>query len=270
MTSIDRLISVMARLRDPETGCPWDVKQTFRTIAPYTIEEAYEVADAIERDNLSDLKEELGDLLLQVVFHARMAEEQQEFTFDDVAAAIADKLVRRHPHVFGEQSADTPDDVLKIWEAGKAAERSAKASDEGKVESVLDGVAVTLPALTRAAKIQKRMSRVGFDWQKPSEVAEKVQEELDELRAEIAAGDTDLARAELGDVLFTLAQMANHLDIEPETALRATTAKVERRFRYVEAALLKQGKPVDEASFDDMETLWQEAKRAEKIDQAAE
>ncbi len=266
---IDTLLSLMARLRDPQNGCPWDIEQTFATIAPYTIEEAYEVADAAERGHMADLKEELGDLLLQVVFHARMAEEQHSFTFDDIAAAIAEKLVRRHPHLFGKESAGTADDVLGIWENKKSQERAAKAHP-GKPASVLDGVALSLPALTRAAKLQRRMSRAGFDWDKPEQVLGKIQEELAELKVEILAGERELAQQELGDVLFTVAQMANHLEIEPETALRGATAKVERRFRHIEAGVAESGKSLNEASFEEMEALWQDAKRMEKDVQAAE
>ena len=203
---ITRLIEVMARLRDPEHGCPWDVRQTFRTIAPYTIEEAYEVADAIEQADMEALKEELGDLLLQVVFHARMAEEEGRFDFDGVAAAISDKMVRRHPHVFGEDEIAGAEAQTRAWEAHKAAERDAKAAADGRRPSVLDGIAVGLPALTRALKLQRRAARVGFDWSTAAPILDKIAEEIAELRREIETGAApDRVEDEVGDLLFAVA-----------------------------------------------------------------
>jgi len=255
-----RLLAVMACLRDRQHGCPWDIDQTFRTIAPYTIEEAYEVADAIERDDMPALKEELGDLLLQVVYHAQIAQEAEAFGFAEVAAAIADKMVDRHPHVFADARIDTTEAQTVSWEARKAAERAAKQTAEPA--GALSGVARALPALLRAEKIQKRAARVGFDWKETAPVIDKIEEELGELRAEITAGTVEQARLtdELGDVLFAVANLARHCKVDPEAALRATNDKFERRFGYIERRLAEQGrKPVD-ATLVEMETLWQEAK----------
>ena len=258
---LERLLAVMAWLRDREHGCPWDIDQTFRTIAPYTIEEAYEVADAIERDDMPGLKEELGDLLLQVVYHAQMANEAKAFGFDDVAAAIADKMVDRHPHVFGDLDIKTADAQTISWEARKAAERAAK-QGEAKPAGTLDGIARALPALMRAEKIQKRAARVGFDWAATGPVIDKIEEELGELRAELEAGKVDQARLtdELGDVLFAVANLARHCKVDPEVALRATNDKFEKRFRYIEKRLGEQGRKPADASLEEMEALWQEAK----------
>ena len=255
-----RLLAVMAWLRDRQHGCPWDIDQTFRTIAPYTIEEAYEVADAIERDDMPALKEELGDLLLQVVYHAQMASETKAFDFADVAAAIADKMVDRHPHVFGDLKIADADAQTISWEARKAAERAKKGGEHPS--GTLDGVAKALPALLRAEKIQKRAARVGFDWKEAGPVIDKIEEELGELRAELAAGSVDPARVtdELGDVLFAVANLARHYRIDPEAALRGTNDKFERRFRYIETRLAEQGRKPADASLEEMETLWQEAK----------
>jgi MazG family protein len=256
-----RLLAVMAWLRDRRHGCPWDIYQTFRTIAPYTIEEAYEVADAIERNDLPALKEELGDLLLQVVYHAQMAQEAGAFCFTEVAAAIADKMVDRHPHVFGDARVATAEAQTISWEARKAAERAAKGA--GAVPAgTLDGVARALPALLRAEKIQKRAARVGFDWQQTGPVIDKIEEELGELRAELAAAEIDRVRLadELGDVLFAVANLARHCKVDPEAALRATNDKFERRFHHIERRLAEAGRlPVD-ATLEEMEALWQEAK----------
>ena len=257
---IDELLAIMARLRDREAGCPWDLEQTFATIAPYTVEEAYEVADAIERGDLGDLRDELGDLLFQVVFHARMAEEQGLFAFDDVAKAINDKMIRRHPHVFGEAGVRSSAEQTAAWEETKAAERAAK----GRDASLLDDVPAGLPALTRAVKLTKRAARVGFDWPHIDFVLAKLEEEIGELRAEIAAGDAALAREELGDVLFVMANLARKLDIEPEDALRSTNAKFARRFQYIEAALAARGKTPEQSDLDEMDGLWNAAKAAEK------
>ncbi len=256
---IDRLLEIMARLRAREGGCPWDLEQTFATIAPYTVEEAYEVADAIERGDLKDLREELGDLLFQVVFHSRMAEEQAAFAFDDVVEAIVAKMIRRHPHVFGEADHRTSAEQTQAWEVIKAQERAEK----GKTASLLDDVPVGLPALTRATKLSKRAARVGFVWPSITEVLEKLHEEVGELEVEIAAGDMDKARAELGDVLFVVANIARTLDIEPEDALRATNAKFTRRFQYIEAALRERGKTPEQSDLAEMDALWNAAKAAE-------
>jgi ATP diphosphatase len=255
-----RLLSVMAWLRDRQHGCPWDIDQTFRTIAPYTIEEAYEVADAIERDDMPALKEELGDLLLQVVYHSQMASETGAFRFEDVADAIANKMVDRHPHVFGDLEIADADAQTVSWEARKAAERANKGGAEPT--GALDGVARALPALLRAEKIQKRAARVGFDWTTIGPVIGKIEEELAELRVELDAGQTDQARItdELGDVLFAVANLARHCKVDPEAALRSTNDKFERRFRYVEAQLAVQGRKPADASLDEMEAFWQEAK----------
>jgi MazG family protein len=259
-TSVDRLNAIMARLRAPVGGCPWDVEQTFETIAPYTLEEAYEVADAIERGDMDDLKSELGDLLFQVVFHARMAEEQGLFVFDDVANAIADKLERRHPHVFGDEAAKADGVAQKArWEDIKAAERKAKAQ-----HGVLDDVPVGLPALARAAKLTKRAARVGFDWPSTDEVFDKLHEEVAELRAEIAAGDLDKARGEVGDLLFVVANLARKLGVEPEDALRGSNAKFVRRFGFIEAELAKAGRTPEQSDLAEMDGLWDAAKAAER------
>jgi len=255
-----RLLAVMAWLRDRQHGCPWDIDQTFRTIAPYTIEEAYEVADAIERDDMPALKEELGDLLLQVVYHSQMASETGAFRFEDVAAAIADKMVDRHPHVFGDLKIADADSQTVSWEARKAAERAKKGGEQ--TAGALDGVARALPALLRAEKIQKRAARVGFDWKAIGPVIDKIEEELGELRIEIEAGKTDPARVtdELGDVLFAVANLARHCKVDPEAALRSTNDKFEKRFRYVEQQLAIQGKKPAQATLEEMEALWQDAK----------
>ncbi|MCA0355288.1 MAG: nucleoside triphosphate pyrophosphohydrolase [Proteobacteria bacterium] len=253
------LIEIMAKLRDPEGGCPWDLEQTFATIAPYTVEEAYEVADAIERGDLSDLKEELGDLLLQVVFHSRMAQEQGAFDITDVARAISDKMIRRHPHVFGDHAYEDLSAQVAGWEQLKAQERQAKAKT-----GVLDDVPTGLPALTRAVKLTKRAARVGFDWPTAKEVLDKLREETDEIAVEIEAGDLAKAREELGDILFVCANLARKLDVDPEDALRATNAKFTRRFGFVETELAKRGKTPDQSDLAEMDALWNDAKAVEK------
>jgi ATP diphosphatase len=258
-----RLLAVMALLRDREHGCPWDIDQTFRTIAPYTIEEAYEVADAIERGDMSALKEELGDLLLQVVYHAQMAREVEAFDFADVACTIADKMVDRHPHVFGDLDIADADAQTVSWEARKAAERARKQPETGtRRPGTLDGVARALPALLRAEKLQKRAARVGFDWNDIDPVVDKIHEELAELRTELSASTLDLARVtdELGDVLFAVANLARHCRVDPEAALRSTNDKFERRFRHIERRLAEQGRQPIEATLEEMEALWREAK----------
>jgi len=258
-----RLIEVMARLRDPETGCPWDVEQTFHTIAPYTIEEAYEVADAIERDAMDELKDELGDLLFQVAFHSRMAEERGAFDFADVAAGIVAKMIRRHPHVFGGAAVDA-DGMPAQWERQKAEERAAKAEAEGRPAGALDGIAAGLPSLTRALKLQKRAARVGFDWTDPADILDKIEEEVGEIRAEIdGQAPKDRIEDEIGDLLFCAVNLARRYEVDPDSALRRTNAKFERRFRHLEAALRAQGRGPAEAGLDEMEELWVAAKRAE-------
>jgi ATP diphosphatase len=260
--SLDRLLTLMVRLRDPERGCPWDREQDFATIAPYTVEEAYEVADVIARGDMSALKDELGDLLFQVVFHARMAEEQGLFAFDDVAAATVDKMVRRHPHVFGDAEIASAAAQTEAWERHKAAERRDRARRSGAAESVLDGVALALPALMRAVKLQQRAARIGFDWREAEPVFEKLAEEIAELRAEL---DRQAERAcledELGDILFAVANLARKLDIDPEAALRRASGKFEARFRRVEALAAERGAGHD---LDALEALWQEVKLAER------
>lgn len=259
---IFRLVEIMARLRAPDGGCPWDLEQTFATIAPYTIEEAYEVADAIERGDLADLRDELGDLLLQVVFHARMAEEAGAFAFADVARAINDKMVRRHPHVFGDVTHRDVAEQVEAWEAIKAEERSAKAQSAGA--SLLDDVPVGLPSLTRAIKLSKRAARVGFVWPSAREVLAKLHEEVRELEAEIEAGEIDKAREELGDVLFVCANLARELDVDPEAALRSTNAKFMRRFKFIEAELAAKGSSPEASDLAEMDALWDAAKAAER------
>ncbi|MPY75187.1 MAG: nucleoside triphosphate pyrophosphohydrolase [Alphaproteobacteria bacterium] len=257
----DRLIEVMARLRNPDGGCPWDLEQTFDTIAPYTIEEAYEVADAIGQGDRGALKEELGDLLLQVVYHARMAEEEAAFAFEDVARGIADKMVRRHPHVFGDATVADAEAQTASWEAQKAAERAAAG---GAQQRTLDGVPLGMPALTRAEKLTRRAARVGFDWPDADQVFDKMAEEIAELRHEIAEG-APRARLEdeLGDLLFCVANLARHLKVDPEHALRAANAKFERRFRAVEDSFASEGRGIADASLDAMEERWQRVKMDE-------
>lgn len=262
---IDRLLGIMAALRHPTTGCPWDVEQTFATIVPYTIEEAYEVADAITRDDLPDLKDELGDLLLQIVFHARMAEEQGHFDFNDVAASISDKMIRRHPHVFGNDGADTPDAVKVNWESIKAAEREEKHDTAEAKVSALDGVAMALPALLRAEKLSKRAARVGFEWPAISMVFDDIREELAELEAEI--GDTsvgDRLEDEMGDLLFCIANLARTLKVDPEAALRRTNDKFTSRFHHVEACVEQSGRKIEDVPLQQLDGYWDDAKEKER------
>ena len=258
-TSLAELLAIMARLRDRERGCPWDLEQTFATVAPYTIEEAYEVADAIERGDLVDLKDELGDLLFQVVFHARMAEEAGGFDFGDVAASIRDKMLRRHPHVFGGQQVADSAAQTKLWEEIKREERAAgaKAPDGG----VLDDVPVGLPALTRATKLGKRAATVGFDWPDTAGVRAKVAEELAELDAAIAANDEPAVAAEMGDLLFSLANWCRHLGLDPETCLRGANQKFTTRFRTVEREVKRNGRGWQSYGAAELDSLWLEAKR---------
>jgi len=255
-----RLIEIMRALRDPDAGCPWDIEQTFETIAPYTIEEAYEVADAIERENWSELRGELGDLLLQSVYHTQMASEAGLFDFDDVANDISDKMVARHPHVFGDESRDkSADQQTQDWEKIKAAERAAK-----KRGGVLDDVALGLPALMRSVKLQKRAARVGFDWPDISMVIDKIVEEARELSEAQAEGDPDHLAEEYGDLLFVIANLGRHLKIDPEEALRNANSKFTRRFRFIEAELKRRGKSPEQSDLDEMDALWNAAKAQEK------
>ncbi len=261
LANIEKLIGVMARLRHPTEGCPWDVEQTFETIVPYTIEEAYEVAEAVERGDMGALRDELGDLLLQVVFHARMAEEQDDFAFDDVAGAISEKLIRRHPHVFGTGEANDGAEVKETWESIKAGERASKAAEDGRPASVLDDVPAAFPALMRAEKLQKRAARVGFDWPDVAPVIDKVMEELAELKAEINAGsDATRLSEEAGDLLFSCVNLLRHLKVDPEASLRSANAKFERRFHAVEAALAAEDRQPKDADLEELEALWQRAK----------
>jgi ATP diphosphatase len=258
---IGRLIEIMAALRTPETGCPWDLAQSFSTIAPYTLEEAHEVADAIARSDLADLKEELGDLLLQVVFHARMAQEQGAFDFGDVVQAITEKLIRRHPHVFGDERSQTPQEVEGLWQRIKAQEKATRErpGDSG----ALSGVPVALPALTRALKLQEKASTVGFDWNDPRAVLRKIREEADEIEAALD-GDQRHAAAEVGDLLFAAVNLARHLRADPEAMLRQTNLKFVRRFASIERALAANGKAPQDASLAEMDALWEKAKAQEK------
>jgi ATP diphosphatase len=267
---IERLIEIMAALRTPGTGCPWDLEQTFETIVPYTIEEAYEVADAIERGDLLDLRDELGDLLLQVVFHARMAEEQGIFRFGDVVHAITAKLIRRHPHVFGEARDLSPEAVKSLWSEIKQAEKAERWRERGssdrqrpEPQRLLDGVARSLPALARADKLTRTAAKVGFDWPDTEQVLEKIREELGEAEEAIAGRGQDRIEDEIGDLLFAVANLARHCGIDPEKALRSTNAKFERRFSAVEDGLAAAGKALGEATLHEMDELWVRAKRAE-------
>jgi ATP diphosphatase len=262
LQGMPQLLEIMRRLRDPQNGCPWDIEQTFATIAPYTIEEAYEVRDAIEREAWDELKSELGDLLFQSVFHAQMAQDAGMFDFQDIVGAISEKMINRHPHVFGDESRDKSAAQQTLdWEKVKAAERAAK-----KQTGVLDDVAIALPALQRAVKLQNRAARVGFDWPATEMVLDKLQEEAREL---VEARDTlteDEVRDEMGDILFVVANLARHLGVDPEEALRGTNAKFTRRFRSIEAALAAKGKHPKDSTLEEMDALWDAAKAAEKAD----
>lgn len=264
------LIAIMAALRDPDTGCPWDIQQNFASIAPYTVEEAHEVADAIQRGDMVDLCDELGDLLLQVAFHARMAEEAGHFAFPDVIEAITTKLIRRHPHVFGDRSAGNPGAVKELWEAIKAEERAEKATRKAEAgiavppKSLLDGVPPTLPALSRAVKLQKKASAVGFDWNDPRAVLAKLREEIQEVEEAFDKKDASAIKDEIGDMLFVIANLARHADVEPEAALEGTNRKFMRRFAHIEARLAQQARGFDGASLEEMDAFWNEAKGLEK------
>jgi nucleoside triphosphate diphosphatase len=266
---IARLLDIMAQLRTPGTGCPWDLEQDFATIAPYTIEEAYEVADAIARDDLGDLCEELGDLLLQVVFHARMAEEQNAFSFGDVVEAITRKMTRRHPHVFADSSGRlSPADVKGAWDRIKAEEKAERAArrpiEDASHVSLLSSVKAGQPALKRAMELQRKASSVGFDWNDPRAVLHKIREEADEIEAALDRDDKAEMAAETGDLLFALVNLARHVGADPDLALRGTNAKFERRFAYIERALAAQGRTLVQASLTEMDALWNEAKGEEK------
>ena len=257
-----KLIDVMSKLRNPESGCPWDLEQSYSTIAPYTIEEAYEVADAIERGDMTDLKEELGDLLFQVVFHSQMAAEDGAFDIADVTSGIADKMVRRHPHVFESPDARSATEQARAWERIKADERASKANDVNP--SALDGVALSLPALLRAEKLQNRAARVGFDWAEAEPIFDKLEEETQEVRDAIQSGIRDDIEDELGDLLFVAANLSRRLDVDPEQALRRANAKFERRFRAMEAEATADGVNFADLTLDEQESYWQRVKRGEK------
>jgi len=258
VAAIERVLAVMARLRDPQNGCPWDLQQDFDSIAPHTVEEAYEVADAIARGDHAGLRDELGDLLLQVVFHAQMAKEAGLFDFDDVASGLENKLLRRHPHVFGELADQRDVDVAEIWETQKRAERSATGE-----ESALDAVTHGLPALLHAQKLQKRAARVGFDWDAVAAVFDKLAEEVEELQAAHGAGDSVAVGEELGDLLFAAVNLARHLEVDAETALRAATGKFDRRFRYIETRLCNEGRRMQDCTLTELDRIWDEAKHSE-------
>src|SRR6266403_3720893 len=265
---ISRLLEIMAALRTPVTGCPWDLEQNFATIAPYTVEEAYEVVDAIARGDFDDLREELGDLLLQVVYHARMAEEQNAFAFGDVVEAITRKMIRRHPHVFADKDGNiAPAGVKSAWERIKAEEKAERAArrplEETTHKSLLATVKAGQPALTRAMELQRKASTVGFDWNDPRAVLHKIREEADEIEAALDRGDADELANETGDLLFALVNLARHVGADPEAALRGTNAKFERRFAYIERTLAAEGRSLESASLEEMDALWNEAKGAE-------
>lgn len=261
MHSLERLLEIMRRLRDPDRGCPWDRRQTYASIVPHTLEEAYEVADAIERGDFEELREELGDLLFQVVFYSQIAAEEGRFDFAAVAEAVAGKLVRRHPHVFGSAQVGDAEAQSADWERHKAAERAAKAQEAGRAGSRLDGVSHALPATVRAAKLQKRAARAGFDWPAPAPVLDKLREEADELQAALSADDAAAVAEELGDLLFTCVNLSRKLGHDPESILRAANRKFEGRFRHMEAALGAELEALDAAA---LESAWERAKREEK------
>lgn len=254
---LERLLEIMRRLREPVHGCPWDLEQTFETIAPYTIEEAYEVADAIHRNAVNELPSELGDLLLQVVYHAQIGTEQKAFSIDDVIAEISDKMIRRHPHVFGDWARE--DFVAGSWEALKDKERDQEAD-----KSVLDDVPANLPGMTRAVKLQKRAARVGFDWPNTAGVLEKIREEAAELAEAAATMNSDEVEAEYGDLLFVMANLGRHLKVDPENALRRTNTKFERRFKHIETTLRADNKRPEDATLAELDELWDQAKAAER------
>lgn len=275
MYQLDDLLYLMSRLRDPQNGCPWDIKQTFESILPHTLEEAYEVADAIEKRDYAHLKEELGDLLFQVIFYSQLGKEQQHFDFHQIIDTLVSKLVRRHPHVFpsGElrgENNDTPltDEQIKgRWEAIKQQERDEKAQQSGtdaiESTSVLADIPLALPAIQRAEKLQKRAATVGFDWPEPDQVLDKIEEEIGELREAMAQGEHHRIEDELGDVMFAMVNLARHVNVKPELAVRSTNTKFERRFQFIESHLQLQGRSIEQASLEEMEALWQQAKSVE-------
>lgn len=263
---ITRLLTIMARLRDPQTGCPWDVKQDFGTIAPFTIEEAYEVRDAIDRKDMAALREELGDLLFQVVFHAQMAKELGAFAFDDVVTAISEKMIQRHPHVFGNADVRSAEQQSQHWEEQKANEKAQKAAQAGRPLSVLDDIPLALPALSRALKLQKRAARVGFDWPSILPVLDKLEEEIGELRAEIQTkGSIERLNDEFGDMLFVLVNLGRHLKLDAEQALHHTNQKFDRRFRRIEELLALENKQPQDVDLAYLDKLWDQAKAEEKV-----
>jgi nucleoside triphosphate diphosphatase len=263
---ISRLLEIMAALRSPVTGCPWDLAQNFRSIVPYTVEEAYEVADAIERDDMDDLCEELGDLLLQVVFHAQMASEMGTFSFGDVVERITTKMIRRHPHVFGDEKARSAGAAKGNWDKIKFEEKAERAVRRAsRDKSFLDDVPANLPALTRALKLQQRAAKVGFDWDAAAPILDKLEEEIAELRAELVSGDTKRTEDEYGDLLFVLVNLGRHLKTDPEAALNGSSSKFRKRFRHIEETLASEGVDLSAASLERMEGLWIEAKALEKI-----
>ena len=265
MQPIERLLDIMAHLRDPQTGCPWDIEQTFDTIAPYTIEEAYEVAEAIADKDMGELKSELGDLMFQVVFYTQMSKEEGGFDFNDVVSAVSDKMIARHPHVFGDGNIADAEAQTVAWEETKAKERQEKAERKGQAESALDGVARTLPAFTRAVKLQNRAARVGFDWPDTVPVFDKIEEELGELKHEIQSGGSSAKIAEeYGDFLFVVANLGRHLELDPETILEKANRKFTRRFQQVERKITESGKSINESSLEEMDNLWNEVKLEEK------
>lgn len=268
---ISRLIEIMAALRNPETGCPWDIVQTYETIKPYTIEEAYEVADAIERKDMDDLCDELGDLLLQVVFHSRIAEEAGDFAFGDVVEAVTKKMIRRHPHVFARSDADTPDAVKLQWDAIKKQEkldraerRAARGNTEDFKAGHLGGIQRSQPALTEALKLQEQAARVGFDWSEAAPILDKIEEEIGELRDALKAGKPEAVADELGDLIFALVNIGRHVNTDPENALRGTNTKFRRRFNHIETSLHASGETLEAATLEQMEDLWQAAKAIER------
>ncbi|POO57401.1 nucleoside triphosphate pyrophosphohydrolase [Agrobacterium rosae] len=268
---ISRLIEIMEALRQPETGCPWDIVQTFETIKPYTVEEAYEVADAIERNDMDDLCDELGDLLLQVVFHSRIAQEMGEFSFGDVVHAVTSKMIRRHPHVFAKSDADTPESVKIQWDVIKAQEkrdraqrRAQRGTGEDSKAGFLGSIQRTQPALTEALKLQEQAARVGFDWSAPEPILDKIEEEIRELREALKDGKPEKVSDELGDLIFALVNIGRHVKVDPENALRGTNTKFRRRFRHIETTLAENGETLEAATLDRMEQIWQAAKDIER------
>jgi MazG family protein len=267
---ISALIAIMAALRTPKTGCPWDIEQDFASVAPYTLEEAYEVADAVERNDMVDLREELGDLLLQVVFHAQMAEEQQLFDFGSVVEAITTKLIRRHPHVFGNTRDLTPEQVKELWDSIKKEEKQERAEARRKAgqpeqrQRYLNDIPMQFPALVRADKLTSKAAKVGFDWPTTREVLDKIEEELGEVKEALQAGNKDSIEDEIGDLLFAVANLARHAKIDPETALRRTNAKFERRFAAIEDALVDEGRNISQSNLEEMDRIWNAVKNREK------